>query len=37
MGVIEVESMSEVVKDVETEGAIGNTQKEKLLKAIGIR
>jgi hypothetical protein len=37
MGVIEVESMSQVVKDVETEGAIGNTQKEKLLKAIGIR
>ncbi|KAL1797030.1 hypothetical protein ACET3X_005570 [Alternaria dauci] len=37
MGVVEVESMSEVVKSVETEGATGNTQKEKLLKAIGIR
>jgi hypothetical protein len=37
MGVKEMESMSEVVKGVETEGATGKTQKEKLLKAIGIK
>ncbi|CAN9182070.1 unnamed protein product [Alternaria alternata] len=36
-GVKEMESMSEVVKDVELEGSIGKTQKEELLKAIGIK
>lgn len=36
-GVREMETMSHVVKGVETEGAIGATQKEELLKAIGIK
>jgi hypothetical protein len=36
-GVKEMESMSEVVKGVELEGSIGKTQKEELLKAIGIK
>lgn len=33
----EMESMSEVVKSVKLEGATGKTQKEELLKAIGIK
>ncbi|CAN9286990.1 unnamed protein product [Alternaria alternata] len=36
-GVKEMESMSEVVKSVKLEGATGKTQKEELLKAIGIK
>lgn len=36
-GVKEMESMSEVVKGVELEGATGKRQKEELLKAIGIK
>ncbi|CAG5177731.1 uncharacterized protein ALTATR162_LOCUS8353 [Alternaria atra] len=37
MGVKEMESMSDIVKGVETEGATGKIQKEELLKAIGIK
>ncbi|KAG9187874.1 hypothetical protein G6011_05745 [Alternaria panax] len=37
VGVKEVESISEIVKGVETEGATAKTRKEKLLNAIGIR
>jgi hypothetical protein len=37
VGVKEMESMSEVVKGVETEDVTGKIQKEELLKAIGIK
>jgi hypothetical protein len=36
-GVKEMETMSHVVKSVETKGTTGKTQKEELLKAIGIK
>jgi hypothetical protein len=37
LGVKEVESMSDIVKGVETKDGVGNRQKEEFLKAVGIK